>query len=104
MNIDHAKERRESMRWTILLILNNARPITTHESLVLTTMQAIFADASALEVRRELDYLHDRSLVALDKTPSGIWYAELTALGVDVAEYTVECHPGIARPKKYWAG
>lgn len=104
MNIDHAKARREAVRWTVLLILNNARPVITHESLVLTTMQAIYPDATALEVRRELHYLHDRLLVDVQKAPSGIWYAELTALGVDVAEYTVECHPGIARPTKYWAG
>lgn len=104
MLVDHAKARRESMRWTVLLILNNARPISTHESLVLTTMQAIYPDATAHEVRRELDYLHDRLLVTVKKEPNGVWYSELTALGVDVAEYTVECHPGIARPTKYWPG
>lgn len=104
MNVDHTKARREAMRWTILLILNNARPVSTHESLVLSTMQAIYPDATALEVRRELNYLHDRLLIVVKKEPSGVWYAELTALGVDVAEYTVDCHPGIARPAKYWAG
>lgn len=92
------------MRWTILLTLNNARPVCTHESLVLTTIQAVYPDATALEVRRELDYLHDRLLVEVKKEPNGIWYADLTALGVDVAEYTVECFAGIARPTKYWAG
>lgn len=102
MTIDHAKARRESIRWTILLILNNARPISTHEQLVLTTMQGIYPDATAIEVRRELDYLHDRLLVQVDKKPHGPWYADLTALGVDVAEYTVDVHPGIARPVKYW--
>lgn len=104
MNIDHAKARRESMRWSILLTLNNARPIPTHESLVLSTVQGIYPDATALEVRRELDYLHDRLLVEVKKEPSGVWTADLTALGVDVAEYTVDVHPGIARPAKYWAG
>ena len=104
MNIDHAKTRRESMRWSILLILNTARPVSTHESLVLTTVQAIYPDATPLEVRRELDYLHDRLLVEVKKDPSGVWYSDLTSLGVDVAEYTVECLPGIARPTKYWAG
>jgi hypothetical protein len=27
---------------------------------------------------------------------------KLTRIGIDVVEYTVECDPGIARPKKYW--
>lgn len=104
MQIDAAKARRESMRWNILLVLNNARPVGAHESLVLSILQDVYPDATPLELRRELEYLSDRSLVDLDKAPSGIWRADLTHLGVDVAEYTVEVFPGIARPTKYWAG
>lgn len=104
MNIDHAKSRRESMRWYILLVLNNARPVPTHESLILSTVQGIIPDATALEIRRELDYLDDRKLAQVQKHPTGYWLAELTHYGVDVAEYTVEVLPGIARPTKYWAG
>jgi hypothetical protein len=100
--IDHAKVRRESMRWNILLILNNARPVGAYEELVLTTSQCIYPDATALELRRELDYLADRELVDLTKEPGGRWFADLTRYGTDVAEYTVDCDPGIARPTKYW--
>ncbi|ASN71014.1 hypothetical protein 7S12_28 [uncultured Caudovirales phage] len=102
MNIDTAKIRRETMRWVILLTLNTSRPIDPHESVVLSTVQAMYPDATALELRRELDYLADRLLVTLVKSPSGPWVAGLTALGVDIAEYTVECRAGIARPEKYW--
>lgn len=101
--VDQAKVRRESMRWNILLTLNNARPIGAYEELVLSTIQAIYPDATALELRRELDYLADRSLVELKKEPSGRWFADVTRDGVDIAEYTVDCQPGIARPVKYWA-
>ena len=90
------------MRWNILLILNNARPVGAYEELVLATLQSIYPDATALELRRELDYLADRQLVTLNKEPSGRWFAELNRHGTDVAEYTVECDPGIARPQKYW--
>lgn len=100
--IDTAKVRRESMRWNTLLILNNARPVGAYEELVLATLQSIYPDATALELRRELDYLADRELVTLNKEPSGRWFAELNRHGTDVAEYTVECDPGIARPQKYW--
>lgn len=100
--IDTAKVRRESMRWNILLILNNARPVGAYEELVLATLQSIYPDATALELRREMDYLADRELVTLNKEPSGRWFAELNRHGTDVAEYTVECDPGIARPTKYW--
>ena len=104
MQIDQAKIRRESLRWLILLTLNNARPMGAQESPILAVAQSIYADATALEIRRELDYLEDRDLVKITKSPSGPWYAELTRFGVDIAEYTIDCEPGIARPAKYWAG
>lgn len=104
MQIDHAKARREALRWLILLTLNNARPIGAFEGPILAVAQSEYPDATALELRRELDYLADRILVKLDKQPSGKWFADLTRHGVDVAEYTVDCQPGIARPAKYWAG
>lgn len=104
MQPDMTKVRRESLRWLILLTLNNARPLGAFEEVVLAVAQSVYPDATALEVRRELDYLNDRMLVTLDKQPSGRWHAELTRHGVDIAEYTVDCQPGIARPVKYWAG
>lgn len=102
MNIDPAKVRRESLRWYILLTLNTSRPVDPHEAVVLSTVQGIYPDATALELRRELDYLEHRSMVTIEKSPSGPWVAGLTSLGVDIAEYTVDCRPGIARPEKYW--
>lgn len=102
--IDHSRLRREALRWLILLTLNNARPIGAFEGLILSVAQSEYPDATALELRREIDYLHERELVKVDKQPSGRWHAELTRHGVDVAEYTVDCEPGIARPTKYWAG
>ncbi|MCF6763787.1 MULTISPECIES: hypothetical protein [Pseudomonas] len=102
MNIDPAKVRRESLRWYILLTLNTSRPVDPHEAVVLSTIQGIFPDATSMELRRELDYLADRSLVTLKKQPAGVWICGLTHYGVDIAEYTIECNPGIARPEKYW--
>ena len=92
------------MRWLVILTLYNASPVGAYEELILATVQGMFPDATALEVRRVLDYLSDRELVLLDKQPSGRWFADLTRYGTDLAEYTVECDPGIARPKKYWGG
>lgn len=100
--IDHARLRREALRWLIVLTLNNARPIGAFEGLVLTVAQSEYPDATLLELRRELDYLHGRDLVRLVKHPGGKWFAELSRHGVDVAEYTVDCEPGIARPARYW--
>lgn len=100
--IDYARLRREALRWLILLTLNNARPVGAFEAVVLSVAQSEYPDATPLELRREMDYLHDRQLVKIDKQPTGKWFAELTRHGVDVAEYTVTCEPGIARPVKYW--
>lgn len=102
LQIDHARLRREALRWLVLLTLNNARPIGAYEGIVLSVAQSEYPDATALELRRELDYLHERELVAVDKQPTGRWFATLSRHGVDVAEYTVTCEPGIARPAKYW--
>jgi hypothetical protein len=99
---DLARVRREALRWLILLTLNNARPLGCAEGPILSVAQSQYADASPLELRRELDYLDDRELVKLVKSPAGPWHAELTRHGVDVSEYTVDVEPGIARPAKYW--
>lgn len=102
MSIDTAKIRRESLRWLILLTLNNARPIGSFEGPILSVAQSEYPDATALELRRELDYLEDRKLIVVRKEPSGRWHADLTRYGTDIAEYTIDCAPGIARPAKYW--
>lgn len=96
------KLRREQTRWVLLLALNNARPFGAFEAILLGVVQGVYPDATPLEVRRELDYLATRSLLKIEKSPSGPWRASLTRLGVDIAEYTVDCEPGIARPAKYW--
>lgn len=100
--IDQVKARREHLRWLILLTLNNARPIGAYEGPILAVAQSEYPDASMLEMRRELDYLGDRDLIEVERKPDGRWHAELTRHGVDIAEYTVNCEPGIARPEKYW--
>lgn len=102
--IDQAKIRREQIRWLLLLTLNHARPYGAAEAMLLATVQAIYPDATTLEVKRELEYLENRRLLVLEKHPSGPWHAGLTRYGVDVAEYTVDCEAGIARPVKYWNG
>ena len=95
------KVRRETMRWQILLTLNNARPIGAFEKLVLSVVQSEFPDATQREVRRELDYLDERDLVEVRHYPDVRWFCKLERYGVDLVEYTLPCEPGIARPEKY---
>lgn len=104
MSVDLEKIRRETIRWQILLTLQNASPVGAWEELILSVIQATYPDATPLELRRALDYLCDRLLIQLEKNPSGRWFSDLTRVGTDVVEYTVDCDPGIARPQKYWGG
>lgn len=100
--MDLEKNRRETIRWQILMVLNSGRPEPVAETLVLSAIQSIPIPCTALELRRELDYLADRELVTLKRHEAAPWLADLTRHGVDVAEYTVECDAGIARPRKFW--
>ena len=97
------KIRRESLRWYMLLALGYGRPVGCYEEVLLATAQAMYPDATALDIRCALDYLQTRELVQLRKEPSGRWWAGLTRHGTDIVEYTVDCEPGIARPEKYWS-
>lgn len=100
---DIAKARREGMRWNIINTLNQSRPYSMVETFLLDILRAIYPDTTPLELRRELDYLADRALVDLTKDPGGSWAADLSRIGVDVAEYTVDVEAGIARPPRYWS-
>ncbi|MDR1423482.1 MAG: hypothetical protein LBI92_02580 [Azoarcus sp.] len=100
---DAVKYRREFSRWIILMTLNNSRPLGVSETIVLTVVRAEFPDMSRDELRRELDYLRDRGLATIKQPPDGsAWHCDLTRYGIDIAEYTVDVAPGIARPEKYW--
>lgn len=98
--IDIVKQRREHIRWILLRALDNARPGDFPESRLLQIIVAIYQEATAQEVRRELSYLEDRRLVEISGKHTGTWRAELRRHGVDIVEYTVTCEPGIARPPK----
>ena len=104
MSIYQLKSRRESMRWHIMNALDKARPIGALDVLLLDVMRSIYPDTTANEIHQQLDYLEQRQLVKVERQPVGNWHSCLTSLGVDVVEYTVDCHAGIARPVKYWNG
>lgn len=100
LNFDLAKkQRRERLRWFLLRTLDVCRPEGSYPASLLDVMRTVYADATEIEVKRELDYLAERELVSLDIDPTGTWYAKLERYGIDVVEYTVECEAGIARPK-----
>ncbi len=100
MNIDMERARREEMRWLILRALYAAQPVGTSEVIIRNAIIDIVPDVTELDVRRELDYLAERKLVQIEKNRP-VWFTKINSHGIDIVEYTVDCHPGIARPKKW---
>ena len=94
-----AKTRSEFMRWILLLAMNINRP--THSTLrfLLQVVRGEYADATEMQVRRELDYLDSRGIAKVFTDMLGQVSANLTRHGI--AEYTVPVEPGIARPPKF---
>ena len=100
--MDLEKKRIEVLRWRILQTLNVGRPYPVSEEVIMATVGGEDMPVTPRELRREMDYLEDRKLIVISGKDTAFWSADLTHHGVDVAEYTVECLPGIARPVKYW--
>ena len=94
-----ARARREQIRWFLLLTMNLARPTDATLSMLLGVVRGTYPDATELEVRRELDYLVGRELASIRVDPLEQVRAKLERYGIDVVEYTVDCDPGMARPK-----
>lgn len=101
MDIDLEKARREELRWMILRALYAAQPIGTTEIIVMKAMEPVVPDVTLIEIRRELDYLAERDLVKVVNADTPVWFAKINRRGIDIVEYTVECHPGIARPRRW---
>ena len=99
---DPEKSQRETLRWVLLLALNAAQPLGTGETVLMTTVNGVLPQITPHELRKALDYLAERELIHLTGRDSPQWWAKLTRYGVDIVEYTVDVHPGIARPPKYW--
>ena len=96
------KSKLESSRWEILRILDIAGWQGTTETVILSTLRAMWVDVTKDYVRNQLDYLANRDLIKLHKKEIEPWAASLDRYGKDVVSYSVECEPGIARPEKYW--
>lgn len=95
-----ARHRREYIRWVLLMATNLNRPTQSTLRMLVGVVHGVYPDATELEVRRELDYLESRELATVFVDPLGQVSADLTRHGIDIAEYTVACQPGILRPPK----
>jgi len=99
--MDLAKARREELRWMILRSLYAAQPVGASEAIIRNAIDPCIPDLTITELRRELDYLAERDLVTISERNRPVWFAKINRNGVDIVEYTVDCQPGIARPKEW---
>ncbi len=100
MDLDLKKSMTEVVRWYLLVALDAGRPLPVNEDILVRALNDASLPVTHSDLRRELDYLRDRKLIEVTGEDSDRWEASLTALGVDVVEYTTDCRPGIARPPK----
>lgn len=96
--IDHAKIRREAIRWHLLDAVNTSRPYGIGTEPLLSIVQSVYPNATHNEVRINLDYLEEREMVRIKKDPLDRWFLDLTRTGIEFVEYTIDAQPGIARP------
>lgn len=96
--------RRQEIRWRFLAVCNAGRPQSIQEILMLRALEDINLNLTANELRREAAYLSEKGLIETRKpiNPENPWSFLLTATGVDVVDYSVDCPSGINRPEKYW--
>lgn len=99
---DLEQKQREDARWRILRVVDAGRPSAVSEQIIWRVLADIRLPFSLIVVRRELSYLADLGLVELEGQDGGVWFARLTACGVDVVEYNQAAPAGVARPRKYW--
>ncbi len=93
------KRRREALRWHILVCLSVNHPYGTNEQVLLDYISPTYTDFTKAECRKHLDYLMDRGLVTITGKGTLDWVADISRHGLDVVERTVDCEPGIARPR-----
>lgn len=101
-SMDLEQRQREEARWRILRVVDAGRPIAVTEQIIWRVLADIKLSLSLNQLRRELSYLRDLALIEIEGEGNETWFAKLTAVGVDVVEYTAKSPAGIARPRKYW--
>lgn len=101
--MDIEQMQREEVRWRILRALDAGRPLGCSSELLWRLVTDIGMAFTQRDITRELHYLESLNLMTqgVPRQSRGTdTLCKLTATGIQVCEYTVECPPGIARPPR----
>lgn len=88
------------VRWSLLRTLRVGGHLGATEAMCRDVIGAEYIGSTKRDVRDQLHYLEARKLAVLERSEIDPWRATLTRYGYDVADYQVECEPGIRRPPR----
>lgn len=77
------------IHWYILQIIHACRPLPAGDALLRSTLRDVWS-GTHVQLRNELDYLHERQLVELHEFGAARWSVKLTDHGIAVLNNTAE--------------
>ena len=89
-----------SVRWSILRTLECAGHLGATETMVKSVLDTEFFGVTQKIMRDQITYLETRDLVTVARSEVDPWRVNLDRYGWDVAQYQVDCDPGIRRPPR----
>ena len=87
-------------RWDILRTLRVGGHLGATETMIREVLAAGYLGVTKHWIRDQLAYLEARRLIAIKRSEVEPWRATLTRYGYDIADYQVDCEPGIRRPPR----
>ena len=88
------------IRWAIIRTCRVGGHLGATETMIREVIVVDYLGADRTFIRDQLDYLQKRKLIELERSEVEPWRATLTRYGYDVADYQVDCEPGIRRPPR----
>ncbi len=85
-------------RWDILRTIHVGGHLGATERMIRDVLVAGYIGVTERWIRDQMAYLESRKLIAVVRSEIDPWRATLTRHGYDVADYQVDCEPGIRRP------
>ncbi len=89
-----------AIRWAMLRTCRVGGHLGATEAMIKEVVAADYLGVDRMFVRDQLDYLAKRKLVEIERSEVEAWRVTLTRYGYDVADYQVDCEPGIRRPPR----
>ena len=86
------------IRWDIIRTLRVGGHLGATERMIKDVLIAGYIEVSDHFIRDQITYLEKRKLIDVSRSEIEPWRLTLTRHGYDIADYQVDCEPGIHRP------